>query len=117
MLKLAGLKNAGLRHSLFYARENRLKKLALSNSVVPTISGTATSGQTLTVNVGKWSGYGDINFTYQWKRAGSNVSGATSDTYLLSAPDVGNTISVAVTATHLNGSRKTVVSASTGTVS
>lgn len=47
---------------------------------------------------------GASSFTYSWKRAGVAISGATSSTYTLTAPDVGPEITVTVTATNANGS-------------
>ncbi|KQM82111.1 hypothetical protein [Agromyces sp. Leaf222] len=62
----------------------------------PTISGTRTVGKTLTAAPGTWAPSG-VALTYQWKRAGVAISGATKSTYVLSAADLGNSISVTVT--------------------
>jgi lysophospholipase L1-like esterase len=70
---------------------------ALFNTVLPAISGTATTGQTLTASTGTWSATPD-SYTYQWRRAGSNISGATSSTYVLQVADEGQAITVTVTA-------------------
>jgi hypothetical protein len=58
----------------------------------PTITGTPQVGQTLTVSIG------DIQppVAYQWNRAGTPISGATSATYVPGAADVGNKITVTV---------------------
>jgi len=69
----------------------------LTNTILPTISGTATTGQSLTASNGTWSATPD-SFTYQWKRAGSNISGATASTYVLQVADEGQSITVTVTA-------------------
>jgi hypothetical protein len=50
------------------------------NTVAPAVSGTATVGQTLSSTTGTWTGLPTPTFTYQWQRAGSNISGATSST-------------------------------------
>jgi hypothetical protein len=70
------------------------------NTVAPVVSGTATVGQTLTTTNGTWTGAPAPTFTYQWQRAGSNIGGATSSTYLLVVADVGNAIRCVVTATN-----------------
>lgn len=74
------------------------------SSVPPAISGTQTVGQTLTVSAGTWSGTPVPSYTYQWKRAGINISGATSSTYLLLTADQGKDVSCDVTATNASGS-------------
>jgi lysophospholipase L1-like esterase len=70
---------------------------ALSNTTAPAISGTATTGQTLTASTGSWSTTPD-SYTYQWNRAGSPISGATSATYVLVTADEGLAVTVTVTA-------------------
>jgi hypothetical protein len=70
------------------------------NTVAPVVSGTATVGQTLTTTNGTWTGAPAPTFTYQWQRVTTNISGATSSTYVLVAADVGNTIRCVVTATN-----------------
>jgi hypothetical protein len=70
------------------------------NTVAPAVTGTATVGQTLTTTNGTWTGAPAPTFTYQWQRAGSNIGGATSSTYLLVVADVGNAIRCVVTATN-----------------
>jgi len=76
-----------------------------TNTVAPVISGTQTVGQTLSTTDGTWSGTPTITFTYQWKRNGSNIVGATSSTYLLVTADngAGTTIQCVVTGTNSIG--------------
>jgi hypothetical protein len=64
---------------------------------VPTISGTAAIGQTLTAIPGTWGPA--PSFTYQWNAGAMPISGATSATYVPSQNDGGRTISVTITAT------------------
>jgi Fibronectin type III domain len=72
-----------------------------SNTVAPAVTGTATFGQTLSTTNGTWTAAPPITgYAYQWQRAGSNISGATSSTYVLVSADVGNTIRCVVTATN-----------------
>ena len=71
------------------------------NTVAPVVSGTATVGQTLTTTNGTWTGLPAPTFTYQWQRVTTNISGATSSTYVLVAADAGNTVRCVVTATNV----------------
>ncbi len=81
-----------------------------SNTALPTISGTAQAGQTLSASTGTWSGTPTITYTYQWQRCDSAgatcgpISTATGTTYTLATADVGSTIRVVVTATNTAGS-------------
>jgi hypothetical protein len=70
----------------------------LSSSTAPAISGSAVSGQTVTVSNGTWSATPD-SYTYQWKRAGTAIGNATAQSYVLTSADVGQAITVTVTAT------------------
>jgi hypothetical protein len=75
---------------------------------VPTVTGTAQQGQTLTATAGVWTAP-DATFTYQWQdcdAAGANcvdVAGATSQTYAVAATDVGKTLHVVVKAVNRFG--------------
>ena len=68
----------------------------LSAAPTPTISGTGTVGQTLTATAGTWAP-APVTLSYQWRRAGINIAGATASTYNLVAADAGMIISVRVT--------------------
>jgi hypothetical protein len=70
------------------------------NTVAPAVTGTASFGSTLTTTNGTWLGAPAPTFTYQWQRVTTNISGATSSTYVLVAADVGNTIRCVVKATN-----------------
>ena len=72
------------------------------NSVAPVISGVATVGNTLTCTTGTWSNT-PTAYNYQWKRSGIAVSGATNNTYLLTAPDDGISITCTVIADNSAG--------------
>jgi hypothetical protein len=75
----------------------------------PSISGTAKEGEKLSASRGAWSGTEPISYSYQWQRcdtAGRNcdlISGATGDTYVLAAADVGHTVLVGVIARNAYG--------------
>ncbi|WP_170297001.1 hypothetical protein [Agromyces salentinus] len=64
----------------------------------PTISGTRTVGKTLTAVPGTWAPSG-VALTYQWKRAGVPITGATKSTYVLTAADLGKPLTVTITGT------------------
>jgi len=66
-------------------------------------------------SVGSWNSndaYNPTSYSYQWQRAGSDISGATNNTYTTGANDVEQIISCRVTANNLRGS--TPASATTG---
>ena len=83
----------------------------------PYVSGTATSGQTLTLAANTWSGTPTPTLSYQWmsctqalgsistsKPAScSDISGATSTSYTLTATDVGKYILIQITASNSAG--------------
>jgi hypothetical protein len=91
------------------------------NASVPTVSGTAREGQTLTASSGSWGGTLPIRYDYAWQRcdtAGAHcagIGGAHAATYRLGSADVGHSLRVRVTASNSAGS-SAVVSAPTGTV-
>ena len=92
-----------------------------ANVGLPTISGTATVGSTLTADKGNWSGTEPIAHTYQWERCDSsggnctNISSATNHTYLLTNNDQGHKLRVVVTASNAGGSAQ-ATSAATSVV-
>ena len=67
------------------------------NSVLPAITGTKTQGQTLTCSSGTWSK--TPSYTYQWRRDGVAIIGATASTRILALADVGALMSYTVKAT------------------
>lgn len=82
---------------------------------VPTISGTTTEGQTLTASPASVAGNPTPTRTWQWRRDGVDISGATSITYLLVTADVGTVISVRQIETNHQGSDD-ATSANTATI-
>lgn len=78
--------------------------IAPANTVAPSISGTAQVGETLTASAGTWTGVPTPSYSYQWKRDGNSIGGATNSTYQLVAADYGAVITVTVTATNSEGS-------------
>jgi hypothetical protein len=88
------------------ARARMQVGFTVANTAAPTLSGTPTVGQTLTLDNGNWSG-GAAQFAYLWQRCAADGStcvpldapaGAT--TYVVSPDDAGSTIRVSVTASN-----------------
>lgn len=73
------------------------------NSVAPVISGNTQVGQTLSTTDGTWSN-SPTGYTYQWKRDGGDIGGATANTYVLVELDAGADITCTVTASNGSGS-------------
>ncbi len=106
---------AGSDGNLWFTDQGTTKamgRLALSGLVdtnVPTISGTATHGNTLTAGPGTWSGSPTPAYMYQWQDCNINgancvdISGATANTYGVATTDEGKTIRVVLTATNSPG--------------
>lgn len=88
---------------------------APSNTAIPTISGTPTQGQTLTAANGTWTN-APTSYTYQWSAGGVAIAGATNQTYVLTASEVGKTVTVAVTASNATGASVPASSAATATI-
>jgi fibronectin type 3 domain-containing protein len=92
-----------------------------SNTALPTLTGSAQDGQTLTSTTGTWNGTTPLTYSRQWRRcdsAGANcsdISGATATTYTLTSADVASKIRVVVTATNGGGSAN-ATSAATASV-
>ena len=78
--------------------------IAPVNTVAPVISGSTTLGSTLTSTTGTWTGIPTPTYSYQWKRNGSNIGGATASTYVTTLADSSANITCDVTATNTGGS-------------
>jgi hypothetical protein len=80
-----------------------------ANTVAPSIAGMAEEGETLTANVGSWSGAAPISYSYQWQSCSetgedcANIEGAASSSYQTGPGDVGSTVRVLVTASNEAG--------------
>ncbi|MFB0836356.1 hypothetical protein ACETWP_17340, partial [Arthrobacter halodurans] len=82
---------------------------------VPTVTGTATVGSTLTAVPGAWSPAG-VELAYQWSADGTNIAGATNNTLDLAPSLAGKAITVAVTGTKAGYTTTTKASAATAKV-
>jgi hypothetical protein len=103
-LRRARRMNLLMSYAAFAAGKTEPTPEAPVNSGAPFIEGTPTVGSTLTANVGNWSGYPSPTYTYQWQRGGVDIGGETGQTYVVDALDVGEDITVEVTATNSEGS-------------
>lgn len=78
------------------------------NTQLPTISGTAAVGATLTASVGKWAN-NPTSYSYRWKRCDSSgnacavIANATAKIYTVTYADVSHTIRVTVKAVNSTG--------------
>ncbi|HEY7884870.1 MAG TPA: hypothetical protein VIC08_08005 [Cellvibrionaceae bacterium] len=104
--------NSGINKS---SKRNSFAPAIPTNTLAPTISGTVSKGSTVFANVGGWSA-SPTSYSYQWRRGSSNISGATSSSYTLQSADVGNAISVRITASNSAGTSAAVTSQSTSNV-
>jgi hypothetical protein len=80
--------------------------VAPSSTTTPSISGSVTQGQTLTVSAGNWSGTTPMTYGYQWSRCTSSCStigGATASQYTLTSSDVGASVLATVSAANSAG--------------
>ena len=84
---------------------------------LPSISGTAQVGETLTADA---SGIADADglgtFSYQWLADGTAISGATGSSYTLTASEQGKAISITVSFIDGDGNAESVTSAATSSV-
>src|SRR3989344_5799484 len=78
--------------------------VAPTNSIAPSISGTAEEGSTLTASPGTWGGNPAPTYSYQWKADGVAILGATASTYVLTRDESAANVTVTVTATNTSGS-------------
>ena len=85
----------------------------------PTINGTARVGEILTAStsdIADADGLANASFTYQWRAADVDISGATGSSYTVVKADAGKVITVAVSFTDDAGNEESVTSAATAVV-
>jgi len=75
-----------------------------ANTVAPVVSGTASSGSTLTATVGTWSGTPAPTKSVQWVANGVDIASATAQTFVLTAAQVGKNVGVRETGKNTAGS-------------
>ncbi|NBT55336.1 MAG: hypothetical protein EBT05_10805, partial [Betaproteobacteria bacterium] len=81
-----------------------------------TISGTASTGQTLTASNTLADADGMGTVSYQWRADDANIANSTGSTLLLGATHAGKSISVAASYTDLQGTAEQVLSGSSSAV-
>lgn len=107
---LAALLSAALTALVLPLSGTARPQAAPTNTSPPTITGSATKGQTLVAGTGSWTGTAPISFAFEWRRcdsAGANctpITSGTNTTYVLANADVGARIRVLVTASNAEGS-------------
>lgn len=72
------------------------------NTVAPVITGTPAASHTLTCTTGTWSPP-PTGYSYQWKRDGSPISGATDSSYLVAVSDDSHSFTCTVIASDAAG--------------
>jgi hypothetical protein len=75
----------------------------------PAIAGGTQAGETVTCSPGAWANQ-PATIAVQWRRGSTDIPGATSAGYVVSAADVGQPLSCGVTATNVAGSRSVLSS-------
>lgn len=79
-----------------------------TNLAPPTLSGSATTGSTLTVDPGSWT-YAPTSYAYRWERCTTATSGCTVITgasgakYTVTSADAGRWLRAGVVATNVSG--------------
>ena len=82
-------------------------------TTLPSITGTARVGQTLTANRGEWAN-NPTTYAYQWRRCNASgdacvdIPGETSTVRIVTAGDLGSTLRVQVTASNAGGSSSAI---------
>jgi hypothetical protein len=94
----------GLEITRYFAAVSVGQDVMPVNIDAPNISGSGVVGQELSCSQGTWTGNPTPSFTYQWRKGGVNIAGATSHTYRILASDVGSIFTCVVTATNTMGS-------------
>lgn len=91
-----------------------------TNTVAPTITGTPQDGKTLTAKHGTWSPSTGVTYSYQWEKCSSGtctpITNATKATLALKAAEVGDSVTVEVTASDADGSTTVTAPSSVGPV-
>ena len=114
--------DAGNEETLTSAATEAVAAAPTSNSPatgVPTISGAAQVGETLTANpssIADADGLSKAQYEYQWLADDSEIAGATNATYTLATLDEGKAIKVHVSFTDDAGNEETLTSAATDAV-
>ncbi|MGN6723429.1 MAG: CHAP domain-containing protein [Marmoricola sp.] len=82
--------------------------LKMTNTAAPKVPGTPTVGATLTASPGTWRPTGLVSFAYAWYSNGVAISGARSQRFTPTAAQLGQKLTVKVTAS-MGGAKSTTV--------
>ena len=105
-----------------YASQSRTREAGVAtaatfaNIPTPTIEGLALEGSTLTLGAGSFNWSSPAQTSIQWLKNGVGVAGATGNSLVLSAADIGAVFTVAVTGSARGYTSTTKVSAPTSVV-
>jgi len=116
-VRISYVDGRGRAESLQSGRSDKVKMPNADPSGQPVIEGTAAIGETLRVNTESITdddGVGE--FSYQWMRDGTVISGADSATYLVSPDDGDSVLSVLVSYTDQLGAVESVTSDNTSSI-
>ncbi len=109
-VQLVGQVNSGVAGTVINVRATSGSAQVPANDFLPVVTGTPYDGQVLTVTEGSWTDM-PTGFTYQWKRNGKSILGATSSTYTVGEVDGsyqggmdGDSFTCVVTASNAQGS-------------
>ena len=80
------------------------------------VGGTGTQGEQLGAGVSDADGTSGVTISYQWKRGGTSIDGATSSSYTLTQADVGAAITVTASYTDELNTAESRTSAETSNV-
>ena len=86
---------------------------------LPTITGTAQEGETLTADtsgIADEDGLTNVSYSHQWLADDADIQGAANSTYVLTGAEVGKTIKVKVTFTDDADNDETLTSTATAAV-
>ena len=86
---------------------------------LPTISGTAQVGETLTADttgIDDSDGLVDVSYDYQWLADDTEIASATGNTYALTSAELGKAVKVRVSFTDDAGNEESLTSAATDAV-
>lgn len=101
--KVIAVNSAGTAFELASMQSAPATPLVPINTALPAISGTPSTGQTLTVSNGSWIN-SPTSYAYQWKRNGASLVGGQNQTWTVISGDEGTALSCTVTATNASGS-------------
>jgi hypothetical protein len=79
------------------------------NTAWPALAGISRHLETLTSSTGTWTGTAPITYTYSWRRCDTNgnncvtIANANSQSYVVTAADIGSKLYSLVTATNTAG--------------